>query len=195
MVDFSITDKTCKTCHELQPLTSFVGRHAACRQCQSLERKQRRLNRSWTVSERALNFFLRRVHKTESCWMWTGTLRPNGYGQASLNGVSMLAHRLSYLIHYETLPAHLHVCHTCDNPPCVNPAHLFLGTDKDNAQDAARKGRRKGEKASAYVALSEETVLYIRSLERPHAAALAKQFKVHKQTIYAVLSRRSWSHI
>ena len=75
------------------------------------------------------------------CWLWRSTIVFKGYGQFYLNGKSRFAHRASWLLHKGAIPGGLFVCHTCDVPRCVNPEHLFLGTNKDNMQDMARKGR------------------------------------------------------
>lgn len=78
------------------------------------------------------------------CWEWTGFKFPKGYGQFSLtiNG-DRYAHRISYFLFKNVNPDKLAVCHTCDNPSCVNPNHMFLGTLNDNNQDMIRKGRSK----------------------------------------------------
>src|ERR1051326_6204138 len=74
------------------------------------------------------------------CWVWTGGTDGN-YGTLCLRGSSVKAHRLSWEIHFGAIPDGLWVLHRCDNPPCVNPAHLFLGTRSDNMLDAGQKGR------------------------------------------------------
>ena len=77
----------------------------------------------------------------DGCHIWTGALSVKGYGCTNINGKGVRAHRASYTIYNGKIPYGLIVCHRCDNPPCVNPAHLFLGTHLDNEQDKLIKGR------------------------------------------------------
>lgn len=80
----------------------------------------------------------------DECWEWQGGRANGGYGKISRgprNGGHIRAHRASYEMHVGPVPDGMFVCHRCDNPPCVNPAHLFLGSPKDNIDDMMRKGR------------------------------------------------------
>jgi hypothetical protein len=105
-----------------------------------------RLNRNGTLETLPVvtleQRFWRRVDKSneQGCWLWTGT-KVDGYGQISINGKGVRAHRLSYKLATGNDPGDLLVCHTCDQRDCVNPSHFFLGTDKDNSRDRNSKGR------------------------------------------------------
>jgi hypothetical protein len=92
--------------------------------------------------------FYRHVQMSDddSCWEWTAYKKPSGYGQTRIGGRGgkhYLAHRLSWIVHFGDIPDGMHVCHKCDNPPCVNPKHLFLGTNSDNIKDRVSKGRSR----------------------------------------------------
>lgn len=86
--------------------------------------------------------FLNKVKRKRGCWEWLGS-KINGYGQFYYEGKNYRAHRLSYKIFIGPTPDDLFVCHKCDNPGCVNPKHLFLGTNSDNQKDCVAKGRHK----------------------------------------------------
>lgn len=143
--------------------------------------------------------FWEKVRKTDGCWLWTGSVVPKGYGQISLNNIPIPAHRLSYRIHFGEIPAGLCVCHRCDNPPCVNPAHLWLGTRIENNLDCERKGRRRfavGE-ACPQCKLKERHVREIRKKFSEGASKneLASQYGVVSMTIHAIIKGDIWRHV
>lgn len=104
--------------------------------------------------------FFKKAKKLKSgCWQWKGSSNKDGYGTTRYMGKSIMAHRLSFLLHGGEIPDGMCVLHSCDNPPCVNPDHLFLGTHQDNMDDMARKGRR-------YYKRLDESVLPIPRTEK-----------------------------
>ena len=97
------------------------------------------------LSEKDIERFWKKVNRPNdeptTCWEFTGAKDDGGYGRFRVMGSLKLAHRVAYTIAYGPFDDTLNVCHTCDNPPCCRPSHLFLGTSRDNRQDAAQKGR------------------------------------------------------
>lgn len=133
------------------------------------------------------------------CWQWKGTLFSKGYGR--LCGVGY-AHRISWMIHVGEIPSGLCVCHKCDNPSCVNPDHLFLGTNADNMKDKVDKGRSSrclGEHHGRSK-LTDADVLAIRSLYLEGSrefglSSLAEIFGISTSTTNRIVKRKIWNHI
>lgn len=142
--------------------------------------------------------FMRFVQKSETCWLWTGA-KCNSFGHGRFDNSS--AHRASWKLFRGPIPFGLHVLHRCDNPPCVNPNHLFVGTARDNILDCIAKGRRrnnapKGENHSDAI-LTESQVLEIRKLRALgfNNPQLAEKYGVSRENISAIATRRTWKHI
>jgi len=143
--------------------------------------------------------FWEKVEKTDTCWNWIGAIDSVGYGSLTINGRTYRSHRLSYLLNKGKIPNGLCVLHTCDNRRCVNPNHLFLGTNKDNMIDKHKKSRAntpKGEK-QGHAKLTKEKVIEIRNLYKAGKSTreLAKAFGVCHHTIWDVANRLTWKHI
>jgi hypothetical protein len=149
--------------------------------------------------------FWSRVDKSGDCWVWTAATTNGGYGvirDTGRNGKIIRAHRLSWELHNGPIPAGIEVCHRCDNPPCVNPAHLFLGTHQDNVTDTVNKGRASGggPRGSLHhqAKLTEAQVLDIRAVYAAGAASqrqLARKYNVDRGTIQHIVKRMVWTHI
>lgn len=135
------------------------------------------------------------------CWLWVGHLHRLGYGVIGRYGKAWKAHRWSWEINKGTIPRGKMVLHTCDIRCCVNPDHLFIGTQDDNMKDAARKGRiRTGDKRGSKnggAVLTEGKVLEIRKLysEGWMQSDLYRKFKVSPMAINRVVHRKAWNHV
>lgn len=125
---------------------------------------------------------LKHVTKTQTCWNWTGCKVGMGYGRIKINKRLYLAHRTSYELHIGPIPDKMCVLHKCDNPACIRPDHLFIGTQKDNSRDMILKGRRKGTK------VTDEQVLQIRNLiSLGHSRKdVAHQFNLSKSHVTSI---------
>lgn len=159
--------------------------------------------------------FFEKVEKMPNgCWMWGASRNRFGYGVFSLGNKTVLAHRVSFLIHFSELPLEMCVLHKCDTPPCVNPDHLFLGTQLDNATDRDNKGRRipafgdnhgfrkhpecvpRGtDKPNAR--LDDEKVFQMRLLAKRGVsqAEVARRFKVSLSAARSAMLGFSWRHV
>ena len=143
--------------------------------------------------------FWKQVKKTDGCWLWAGSMDRDGYGvfRGAVSGVTFTkAHRFSYALHSGDLLVGMQALHTCDNPRCVNPDHLFSGTIADNMADKAKKGRSRAPAGEHHhgVVLTELQVKTILKDARPHAL-IAADYGVMPSTIGSIKQRVSWKHI
>ncbi len=142
--------------------------------------------------------FIRYVRKTAGCWFWEGSYGTTGYGEFSVNGYAKKAHRVSYeLFNGKITSDKPVVCHSCDNPRCVNPDHLWAGTYADNMIDKYWKGRGNNTYGDLHHSskLSENQVLAIREEYIPGefgSRRLARKYNVSKQAIESILKRKTW---
>lgn len=134
-------------------------------------------------------------NKGPQCWVWQGSRGTKGYGETSFAGKRMSAHRLSWMIHHGPIADGLYVLHKCDNRPCANPEHLFLGTAKDNAADAMKKGRFILGTRQHASKLTAEKVREIRERRKrgETAGSLGREFSVTTVTISQICLRKRWA--
>lgn len=137
--------------------------------------------------------------KCEGCWEWKAGKQTKGYGSFWTSEKTLLAHRFSYQMYVGEIPDGLCVCHHCDNPLCVNPAHLFLGTNTDNIHDCMDKGRcvrAFGEK-HWNTKLTEEQVKTIKARRNngERGIDLAKEFGVSQPHICDIVHDRYWKNL
>lgn len=147
----------------------------------------------------------------DACWLWTGSRKGDASGAYGLLAVGghghqkrLRAHRVAWELHHGPIPAGLHVCHRCDNPPCVNPAHLFLGSRRENMQDMVRKGRHRASfprligADHSQAKLTDAQVLEMRARYSRGGitqAELAAEYGVSSTHVSGILTRRFWPHL
>ncbi len=135
---------------------------------------------------------------TDGCWEWTGVENSNGYGRFSYKNRHRLAHRFAYSIFFGEVPIGMKVCHSCDNRKCVNPKHLWLGTQSENLADAVAKGRMRSPDTRAdrngNTSLTWEKVRAIREMHDKGARKfhLASLFGVSPSTIGNITNHETW---
>jgi hypothetical protein len=156
-----------------------------------------------TTPERKRLQFWKTVTFAEHCWLWNGCIRSDGRGFTSYGRErKMLAHRLAWELTYGPIPEGVCVCHRCDNPRCVRPDHLFLGTQQDNLRDMRNKDRgaipapRQGSKHHK-AKLTEADVLAIRQAyaEGETQIALARRYGVTGSNMCSIVNGKTWTHL
>lgn len=133
------------------------------------------------------------------CWIWGGHVSGIGYGAARMNGKICSAHRLSWEAFNGPIPDGNLVLHKCDVPNCVNPEHLFLGTQADNVRDMVEKGRRVVRRGESHwkAKLTANNIIGIRFLYRLgyKQAAIAKSFGIQQGYVSKIIRRQVWTHV
>jgi len=174
----------------LEVSTSQLGRQKHCNYSYRLPDEQ--------YHQKLRKCFNNKYTEKNGCWEWNKFIHKHGYGVTGYRNRSMLAHRLSWLLFKEPIPDGIDVCHHCDNPKCVNPDHLFLGTAQDNVRDCFNKKRKshKGEKHPGSKITEKEIleIFRLRKMGWTHQK-LADRFKITQSTISNILHRRLWKHI
>lgn len=138
------------------------------------------------------------VLKTDGCWLWQGSLNSAGYGRLKYHQKFYFAHRLAYMLAYGEIMPGVAVCHRCDNPRCVRPDHLFLGTTADNNADRERKGRTCAGQAHKWTRLTPTQVREIRHRYAEGGitkAALAREYHVWPSAIGQIIRRKCWADL
>lgn len=149
--------------------------------------------------------FIKKVqlNSTSTYWTWIGCLSSNGYGQITVDKKRKLAHQISYELYIGKIDDDLNICHLCDNRGCVNPMHLWQGTQGQNLKDAYSKGRKstvfgklKGE-LQHLAKLTKESGIDIRKdyIGGASSRALALKYGVCKSSILNVVHKRTWKHV
>lgn len=134
-----------------------------------------------------------------ACWLWRGSTTAAGYGNLGAGGrggANVYAHRLSWEVHKGPIPPGMHVLHRCDNPPCVNPEHLFLGTQRDNNADKTRKGRHARGERHGNAKLTSEKAARIRQMRADGFGtqdAIARELGVTRSCVAHVLQGLTWA--
>ncbi len=137
------------------------------------------------------------VNSDNECWEWQGAKDHKGYGRSYYKGKTVSASRLSWILEHGDIPEDMHVLHTCDNPVCINPNHLFIGTNLDNKIDQQNKGRTSHGEQHWNHKLNAEKVIGIRVMKqcKIRTGLIAKFYSISMSTVCDVIARRTWKGV
>ncbi len=161
-----------------------------------------------TITEKDAARFWSKVSKSDGCWTWTGYVMPfpDGYGMFKVKPRMQLSHRVAWTIENGTIPKGMSVLHSCDNPPCVNPKHLSVGTQAKNMADCGNRKRTyfqkhpevraRGER-SGTTKLRESDVRRIRKMYEAgeRQSDIAAAFGIHSTTVSSIVLVKTWKHV
>lgn len=156
------------------------------------------MSQPFRTYDQRLHDFLQHVEPSNGCWFWTGPSHQKGYGTFSLFGRLVRAHRFAYEAFVGSIPDGMLVCHKCDNPPCVRPDHLFVGTHIDNRNDMLRKGRApRPEELASRAKLTNAQVIELRALSASGVrnCDLARRFELDSSTVSEIVRGLLWTHL
>lgn len=130
------------------------------------------------------------------CWLWERSVNSDGYGTLAINQKFWVAHRAAYVATYGEIPSGMYVCHRCDVPSCVNPDHLFLGTQRENVADMFRKGRNGHKRGAEHhsAKLTEDDIRAIRSDPR-NGPEIARYYGITTTHVYGIKKRSTWKDV
>jgi hypothetical protein len=201
-LDVYYTGTLCRNGH-IAPRKTRTG---VCVQCKKEYDRQHYLSRrvlkkATTPEQRILDNFFRYFTTGEKneCWLWQGSTMPTGYGQVQSTFQRQYSHRYAHRLSYElfvgSIPAGMKVCHRCDNPPCVNPNHLFVGTDADNHRDKVNKDRHSRGESHGASKLTDDIVKALREGTIKPSTMLARELGVTPSQLYRVRNGVYWKHL
>lgn len=162
------------------------------------------------ISSRNIEIFRSKTLVSAGCWIWTGRKNDQGYGKLSIANRTEKAHRVSYVIHKGEIPSGLCVCHSCDNPSCVNPEHLWLGTQRENIYDCISKNRDNSSGLTAHGCkgmtcgemhghhkLTGKQVIEILAASKNGESnvSISRRYPVGRQAIYKITKHLRWGCI
>lgn len=133
----------------------------------------------------------------KACWEWKACRDKNGYGKIGIKGKTFQAHRVSYAYHYENFDPSMVICHRCDNPPCVNPKHLFQDTAQKNNLDRDLKNRQVRGENNGTAKLNDQAIRDIRAMWKAGTSqtAIAQIYGVNQATISRIVHKKRWLHV